>query len=130
MPPDVENDIEEMPSVTTVSDDAGEPKGSEQPAVPDSSAGKDVSNKVPDDDPYEIVKDVIAKRKAPEAPSATVEEQTASRAGGRPKEPDDEGFTDVPFHKHPRFQEVLRQRNTYKTDAVRYQNTESSTPTA
>src|SRR5436190_14022834 len=115
MPPEVENEIEEMPLVTAVSDDVGEAKVSAKPAAADSSAAKDVSNRVPDDDPYEIVKDVVAKRKAPEASSATVEEQTATR-GARPKEPDDENFSDVPFNKHPRFQEILRQRNTYKTD--------------
>jgi len=126
MPPEVEHEIEEMPPVTTVSDDAGEPQGSEQPATPASSTGKDVSNRVPDDDPYEIVKDVVAKRKAaPEASSATVEEPTTQARDRRPKEPDDENFSDVPFNKHPRFQEILRQRNTFKVDAVRYQNVQN-----
>jgi hypothetical protein len=125
MPPEVEHEIEEMP-VTDVSDDVGEPKGSEKPAIPDSSTGKDVSNRVPDDDPYEIVKDVVAKRKAaPEASSATVEEPATQARDRRPKEPDDENFSDVPFNKHPRFQEILRQRNTYKVDAVRYQNVQN-----
>ena len=125
MPPDVENEIEDMP-VEGVLDDAGGPQGSEKPATAEPSTAKDVSNRVPDDDPYEIIKDVVAKRKAaPEASSATVEEQATQQQRARSKEPDDENFSDVPFNKHPRFQEILRQRNTYKTDAVRYQNVQN-----
>jgi hypothetical protein len=112
-----------MAPVTAVSDDVGEPKGSEQPATADPSPAKDVSNRVPDDDPYEIIKDVVAKRKAPVASSAAVEEPITPRAVS--KEPDNETFSDVPFNKHPRFQEVLRQRNDFKTDAVRYQNVQT-----
>lgn len=123
MPPtEVENEIEEMTD-KVISDDAGEPQGSEQPAAAEPSTAKDVSNRVPDDDPYEIVKDVVARRKpAPEASSAIVEEQSTPR---RQKEPDDENFTDVPFNKHPRFQEVLRQRNTFKQNAERYTNVQN-----
>src|SRR6185295_16589742 len=84
------------------------------------------SNQVPDDDPYAIVKDVVAKRKQePAASSATVEDRPAQRQPKTPAEPDNEAFTDVPFNKHPRFQTLLHERNTYKTDAVRYQNVQN-----
>src|SRR6185295_1076333 len=53
------------------------------------------------------------------------EEPTTQARDRRPKEPDDENFSDVPFNKHPRFQEILRQRNTFKVDAVRYQNVQN-----
>jgi hypothetical protein len=63
MPPtEVEKEIEEMTD-KVISDDAGEPQGSEQPAAAEPSTAKDVSNRVPDDDPYEIVKDVVASRR-------------------------------------------------------------------
>ena len=127
MPPDTE--IEELNDGKTVVDDAGGAQAPEKPATPDSSAGKDVSNLVPDDDPYQIVRDVVAKRKPsdPAASSATVEGEPAPRAERQPtaKEPDNEAFTDVPFNKHPRFQEVLRQRNEFKVDAVRYNNVQN-----
>lgn len=63
--------------------------------------------------------------------------ETASPADGADKDPDtdadaddapkqdDENYSDVPFHKHPRFQQLLRERNTAQQDAVRYQNVEN-----
>ncbi len=102
---------------------------SKQPATADPSTAKDVSNQVPDDDPYQIVKDVVAKRKPqePAASSATAEDRPASRGERQPasKEPDNEAFSDVPFNKHPRFQELLHQRNAFKTDADRYNNVQN-----
>ena len=124
MPPEADQDIEEIAKVSPT-DDAGGSKEPEQPAAADPSTAKDVSNLVPDDDPYSIVKDVVAKRK-PAASSAEVEVQPAPRADRQPaKEPDNEAFTDVPFHKHPRFQEVLHQRNAFKVDAERYNNVQN-----
>jgi|13_taG_2_1085334.scaffolds.fasta_scaffold06908_2 hypothetical protein len=35
-------------------------------------------------------------------------------------EESDESFDDVPFHKHPRFKEVINQRNEYKKSADEY----------
>lgn len=129
MPPE-DLDIEEInDSKTVISDDAGgSPEPEKTPATADPSPAKDVSNQVPDDDPYQIVKDVVAKRKPadPAASSATVEDQSAPRADRQPaKEPDNEAFTDVPFNKHPRFQEVLRQRNDFKVNADRYNNVQN-----
>ena len=34
---------------------------------------------------------------------------------------DDESFEDVPFHKHPRFKEVIEQRNQYRESAEQYE---------
>ena len=34
---------------------------------------------------------------------------------------DDESFDDVPFHKHPRFKEVIDQRNKYREGAEQYE---------
>jgi hypothetical protein len=115
-------EIHDSPAVVT--DDAGGSKEPEQPASADPSTAKDVSNLVPDDDPYQIVRDVVAKRKEPAASSATVEVEPAQRADRQPaaKEPDNESYSDVPFNKHPRFQALLHERNEFKTDAVRYRN--------
>jgi hypothetical protein len=126
VPPET-TEIEDINDSKTVVDDAGGPKGPEQPASAESSAAKDVSNLVPDDDPYQIVKDVVAKRKPdPAASSATVEDPAAQPRERQPaKEPDNEAFTDVPFNKHPRFQALLHERNEFKTDAVRYRNVQN-----
>lgn len=34
---------------------------------------------------------------------------------------DDDSFEDVPFHKHPRFKEVINQRNQYRENAEQYE---------
>lgn len=67
----------------------------------------------------DIVKDVVTKGR---------EQATASPADGseqgtdKPKEADDEEYSDVPFHKHPRFQHLLRAKKSADTDAGRYRN--------
>lgn len=35
--------------------------------------------------------------------------------------PDDENFSDVPFHTHPRFKQLVEQRNQYRQGAEQYQ---------
>lgn len=72
-----------------------------------------------------VVRDVVGKR--PEAPASPADgSETGDIAGEKaPKEPDNENFSDVPFHKHPRFQEVLRQRREFKVDAERYRNVQA-----
>lgn len=37
-------------------------------------------------------------------------------------EPDNENFSDVPFHKHPRFQQLISERNALRQDAERSRN--------
>jgi hypothetical protein len=124
-PEEIDQDVaQDIPAQVTTKDDVG----SQQPAAADPSTAPDVSNQVPDDDPYQIVKDVVAKRKPkePAASSASVEGTTAPRGERQPaKEPDNEGYSDVPFNKHPRFQELLHQRNAFKTDADRYNNVQN-----
>lgn len=78
-----------------------------------------------------VVRDVVGDEE--EAPA----EEQASPAEGEEAEPeagddapeakgqDDEDYTDVPFHKHPRFQQLLRKAKTYEEDAKRYQNVQS-----
>lgn len=40
-------------------------------------------------------------------------------------EPDDENFTDAPFHKHPRFKKLIAQRDQYKAGAQQYEQVQS-----
>jgi hypothetical protein len=37
------------------------------------------------------------------------------------KTPDDENFSDAPFHNHPRFKQVIAQRNHYREGAQQYE---------
>lgn len=78
-------------------------------------------------DTLSIVKDVVsgeAEVKPEDAGSSPEgEEATVEMADG--KTTDDEDYTDVPFHKHPRFQKLLRDKKAAEVDAVRYRNVES-----
>ena len=77
-------------------------------------------------DPLKIVRDVVAKsEKEAEASPAKEAEAARKAAETAPKTPDDENYTDAPFHKHPRFQQLLRERNGFKEDAGRYRNVQS-----
>lgn len=79
-------------------------------------------------DTLSIVRDVVSKTKAvAEAAGSSPdgeERKAAAEADADPPTPDDTDFTDVPFHKHPRFQQLLRQKREYEQDAVRYRNVE------
>lgn len=128
--PKEHEDIEEMPDldpVTSITDEADASEGAEQSADAKSSSAKDASKT--EDDTLSVVRNVVDERgeASTEASSASEEE-----TGGKPddkedtaKEPDNENYSDVPFNKHPRFQEVLGQLKTFRVDAERYKNVES-----
>jgi hypothetical protein len=91
----------------------------EQPATSSPATGEN-------DDLLSVVRDVVSEsRKDPTASPAEGEENGQSTASGASKEPDDEKFSDVPFHKHPRFQQLLRQRDGLRQDADRYGNVQT-----
>lgn len=76
----------------------------------------------------DVVQDVV-KQRDPEAAASSAEvekegDKADPKATQAAKEPDDEKFSDVPFHKHPRFQQLLKQRDSLKGDAERYRNVE------
>ncbi len=75
-----------------------------------------------------VVRDVVAESRAdkvqqPAPPADSVEETDPSVDDGKVKDPDD--YSDVPFHKHPRFQQVVREKNAFKQDAERYNNVQT-----
>jgi len=72
----------------------------------------------------DVVRSAVPEEEAEETPESpagqensdtpsTDEDTDAEKAEGQ-QPPDDEDFTDVPFHKHPRFQKLVQQRNTYR----------------
>lgn len=85
------------------------------------------SNATDDNDAslLDVVRDVVSDRVEPAAAASSADGSEVSLgADGKPLPtgPDNETFLDVPFHKHPRFQEVISQRNVAREDAGRYQN--------
>jgi hypothetical protein len=120
MPIEDENTALESSTDATL-DAADAPEGRESEAA-ESSTANDVK------DTLSIVRDVVAEKTEGQSESSTdggeeaPETEVASRVT---KEPDDEGYTDVPFHKHPRFQHLIQERNVLRDDAVRYRNVRS-----
>lgn len=120
---DFEED-QELPELPVV-DEAGASQEVEPPAGADSSAAADASKaEGKERDSMDIVRDVVAKREGAPAASSASTENTAQQETTSPtrREPDNETYSDVPFHKHPRFQHVLAERNTFREGHQRYEN--------
>jgi hypothetical protein len=76
----------------------------------------------------DVVQDVV-KARDPDAAASSAEakkegDEADPKATQAAKEPDDENYTDVGFHKHPRFQQLLREKKANQADAERYRNVE------
>jgi hypothetical protein len=70
-----------------------------------------------------VVRDVVNESRGTSDPASPAEsDEDTGKAAGAKKEADDENYSDVPFNKHPRFQQLLRKSKAYEQDAVRYQN--------
>lgn len=82
----------------------------------------------------DLVKDVVEKTEA-EAPSSSEAKESDSPESGETKKPADQPSSDesdskdevkpeddekLPFHKHPRFQAVIREKNAFKAEAEAY----------
>lgn len=128
--PELDAKNEELePSTSSALDEAVEQDEDLQPDNADSSAatGEESSG----EDTLSVVRDVVGDEEeapAEEQASPAEGEEAGPEAGDdapEAKEQDDEDFTDVPFHKHPRFQQLLRKAKTYEEDARRYQNVQS-----
>lgn len=59
---------------------------------------------------------------APEQDAATAEANTQE---GTQAEPDNENYSDVQFHKHPRFRQLIEERNGYRDTAQKYHDVEA-----
>lgn len=138
MPRDLDdNKVEDMASSAgPVLDDDGVgemPENGNSPE-PDAAAsspatGEDANS---DDSYLSVVRDVVDKREPAEdeegataSPAESEEDGESTDEDASKEEQDDEDYTDVPFHKHPRFQQLLRERNGFKDDAQRYQNVQT-----
>lgn len=116
--PSLDDNIEDLVSSTdqTLDDDAGS-KSSQTDAASSPAAGDGDDNEL-----LNVVRDVVGERASTDAasPAAGSEENTDQAVAA--KQPDDEEYTDVPFNKHPRFQQLLRKAKTYEAGHKQYQN--------
>lgn len=77
-------------------------------------------------DALSIVRDVVDKASVKEAPASQADgEETGAKPGVSDPKTDPEDYSDVPFSKHPRFQQVVRERREFKVDAERYRNVQT-----
>lgn len=91
--------------------------------TPDANAESSSANGENSNDTLSIVRSVVDEtKKADETASPADGEATGQQPGDTADKPkDDENYTDVPFHKHPRFQQVLREKKAAQADATQYQ---------
>ena len=115
------DEIEDMEAASSIaSQDATiDAEQSEDLAHADSSNATDETEV----DTLSVVRDVVEQREEvlAEAASSAEGEVDGETVDDLP-ELDNENYTDVPFHKHPRFQDVIREKNSYRDDAQRYRN--------
>lgn len=117
--PPVDKTLDGPETETVITDQPSEAKSAtSSDAQGDKDAAKGLTS---------IVRDVVAAKRPAAADTASPAEgqNDGQKPEKAPKEPDDEGYTDVPFHKHPRFQHLLRKAKTHEQDATRYRNVET-----
>ena len=118
MPPLDDNEIEELEPSTSSTLDA-EAKVTEP--SPDDANSSDATGDT-DDSLLSVVRDVVTEsRKDQTASPAEGEEDGQTADDLKPKE-DAEDYSDVPFNKHPRFQQLLRKAKANEAEATQYRN--------
>jgi len=79
-----------------------------------------------DQDLLSVVRDAVAAEKndvsASPAEGEEVEESDEEAEAEKGEERDADDYSDVPFSSHPRFRQLIAEKNSYKEDAQRYQN--------
>lgn len=122
MPPEVTDEIEDMveDSSTPIEDAVvDEAKPAEEAASADPSPATDETEV----DTLSIVRDVVGEQEeaAEAAPSAEGEEETGlGEDETTPDEEQSDDYSDVPFNQHPRFKQLITERNSLRGDAGEY----------
>lgn len=129
MLPDDDKDFEDMASSADPALDAqdAQPPAQAEAGAPDDANSSTAAQGEDDAGLLSVVRDVVAEREQPadqSAPPAEGEEDHGQDAQP-PKDPDNDDYSDVPFHKHPRFQQLLRKAKAHEQDAVRYRNVQN-----
>src|SRR5690606_18515796 len=89
-------------------------------------AGDDIADSSPAEQDEKTILSVVRDAAMPEAVAApSAAENSDHQDEPTQAEPDNENFGDVPFHQHPRFRELIQQRNDLRTPAESYRKIES-----
>jgi len=121
MPPETDANIEEL-DPSSISDLDAQPETSTEVKADDATSSPATGET--DDSLLSVVRDVVTESRKDQTASPAEGEEDGLEADGKPKEQDNEEYSDVPFHKHPRFQHLLKELKTEKVDAQRYRNVE------
>ncbi|RUP22309.1 hypothetical protein [Methylobacterium sp.] len=129
MPPELEDLSTELEAELEAHANEGGTDGQTgaESAKPAEGAGSSDAQAKTDEGLLGVVRDA-APAKKPDAAAASPAEgaETGDKPGeGAPKQPDNENYSDVPFNKHPRFRQLLSERNANKSDAERYRQVDT-----
>jgi len=119
----LDDDLASTSSTDAALDDAAD-KNLDNGAPVDAATGADSSDAQGEnaEGALGIVRDVVKARDGAASPAEGEEDGAETAKEGGAKEPDDENYSDVPFHKHPRFQHLLRTKKEAEQDATRYRS--------
>lgn len=123
--PGLDANMEMDPSDISDMDDKVLPDAGQKP---DDAASSTAANDETDGELLSIARDAIRKTVETTAPASSadgVDNGSEDGADEQPKKQDDENYSDVPFHKHPRFQSLLAKTKKFEDDAGRYRNVET-----
>lgn len=127
MPKEILDEPEDMDVESSTASDLDETNEAAEAAAPEANADSSTATDETEVDTLSVVRDVVAAQQEEQteaAPSAEGEEGSDADDATN-AEQDDENYSDVPFHTHPRFQQLLRKAKTYENDARLYRNVES-----
>ena len=126
MPEIDDNEIEDLASSADPALDAQDKPA--PAAEPVDAASSPATGETEDEGLLSVVRDVVSKSQPEEqsAPPAEGEEDGSDAEEDSEEKVDaEDDYSDVPFNKHPRFQELVREKNTLKVDAERYRNVQT-----
>lgn len=116
-------DVQEPEDMPSSSVSAPEPVAQQQePAQKDDTVASSAATGENEADTLSVVRDVVDKSRPADAASPAEGEDGSAGASATHKELDNEDYTDVPFNKHPRFQQLLQRTKQAEIGAQRYNN--------
>lgn len=92
--------------------------------TPDDAASSPATgaNEAAQPDMLSVVRDVVKESRSDPAVASPAEGEVVADPEVGAEKRDEDDWSDVPFNKHPRFQKLLHERNSFKVDAERYNN--------
>jgi hypothetical protein len=128
MPPELEDLSTELDQALEDQAGTGGTDGQDGAAAPADGAGSSAAQaKTEDEGLLGVVRDAAPSKKPdPAAASPADGAEAGDKPGeGTPKKEPAEDFSDVPFNKHPRFRQLLSERNGFKGDAEKYRQVDT-----